>query len=191
MKKIFTIVVLAAIATLSAVAQPKAVGLRGLGYGSLDASYEHTVGPGFIEANLGFDYFYSYGFKASALYNYMIAQPAWTSRGTWGIYAGAGLSAGYVGDCSYGWGRKILSEEDIYNGKYHNLHAGYGAEISFPLQAGLEYTFWFPLQLSVDIRPYIGMHILNENNGGGYRKVNFYSRGLLGFIPTISVRYAF
>lgn len=190
MKKIFTIVVLSTIVAISAIAQPKAVGLRGLGYGALEADYEHTLGPGFVEANLGFDYTYAYGFKASALYNYMICQPSWTSRGTWGVYAGGGLSVGYVGDASFGWYKHAIYEEDIKSGRYKNLHAGYGAEISFPLQAGLEYTFWFPLQLSVDIRPYIGMHILN-NGYDGYKKVNFYSRGILGFIPTISVRYAF
>ena len=51
-------------------------------------------------------------------------------------------------------------------------------------QVGLEYTFWFPLQLSVDLRPQFG---LAAGNGGA----RFYSEGMFGFVPTIGVRYRF
>jgi hypothetical protein len=48
-------------------------------------------------------------------------------------------------------------------------------------QAGLEYQFWFPLQLSADLRPTFGIC-----DG------EFYGDGIVyGFIPTISVRYLF
>ena len=62
-------------------------------------------------------------------------------------------------------------------------------------QVGLEYTIWFPLQLSVDLRPVIGMHSnsgYTAHDGPHYgTRVGFYDNGLLGFAPTISVRYRF
>jgi len=66
-------------------------------------------------------------------------------------------------------------------------------------QVGIEYNFDFPLQISLDIRPYFGMHI----NDGRFRipntdtvvkyekKIGFYDNGLLGFAPCLSVRYRF
>jgi hypothetical protein len=63
----------------------------------------------------------------------MIAQPAWTSRGEWGFYAGPGASVGLgVGETNY-------------------LTLGAAGMV------GLEYTFWFPLQLSIDFRQHIGI----------------------------------
>jgi hypothetical protein len=48
-------------------------------------------------------------------------------------------------------------------------------------QVGLEYTFWFPLQLSADLRPRLC-----------YVNDSLWEHGLShGFIPTISVRYHF
>lgn len=181
MKKIFAIVVLSTIVAISAIAQPKAIGIRGIGFGALEADYEHTLGPGFIEADLGLDYLGGLGFKATGIYNYMICQPSWTSRGTWGVYAGGGLSLG--GLWTVGVKNDVLENENPYY--VHGL-----TEISFPIQAGLEYTFWFPLQLSVDMRPYFGMHV-RGNKYVDSKKVTFYKNGLWGFLPTISVRYAF
>ena len=86
----------------------------------------------------------------------MIAQPNWTSRGTWGFYAGPGAAVGLkLGN----------SERDGY---FHVAAAG---------MVGLEYTFWFPLQLSFDLRPQIGA-------GFGH--------GLYWAItPSLGVRYRF
>ena len=64
---------------------------------------------------------------------------------------------------------------------------------------GLEYTFDFPLQLCIDLRPCFGIHV---NDGKFYDKetgirvdyggkVGFYDNGLLGFAPSLSVRYCF
>ena len=52
--------------------------------------------------------------------------------------------------------------------------------LAFSAQAGIEYTFWFPLQLSVDLRPSYGIL-------GG----EFYKRGRIGFTPSLSARYRF
>ncbi len=87
----------------------------------------------------------------------MIAQPDWTSRGEWGFYAGPGASLGYG-----------------FNNSFHIAAVG---------QVGLEYTFWFPLQLSVDLRPQFGVAV--------HDGAHFYKGGLFGFVPTIGVRYRF
>ena len=118
-----------------------------LGYG-VEATYQHNLGSSnFLEANLGLDDFSI--LNLAATYNWMIAKPQWTDRGEWGFYAGAGAAVGFdQGPC-----------------------------IGAAGQVGLEYTFWFPLQLSVDIRPQLGL-------------VNT-KFGIWGWAPHLSVRYSF
>ena len=157
MKK-FLITMFAALAvTFAAQAQPRALGVT-MGY-NFDLSYQHQVhNADFIELNLG-----SFGFDNLDLYagyNFMIAQPAWTNRGEWGFYAGPGLAIG--------------------TGFDH----GYEFSLGFTAQVGLEYTFWFPLQLAIDIRPRFGFIVSHED-------VYFHENGLFGFTPTLSVRYRF
>ena len=136
---------------VAASAQPKALGLR-LGYGA-ELSYQHYIkGLNFIEADLGLgDFAY---LNVSATYNYMIAQPQWTESGSWGFYAGPGLALGL--------GQEVLN-------------------LGIAGQAGLEYTFEFPLQLSVDIRPQIGLISVGEAN----------KFGVWGWYPHLSARYVF
>lgn len=97
----------------------------------------------------------------------MIAQPDWTSQGEWGFYAGPGLA--------------LATGKDLFY-------------VGIAGQVGLEYTFEFPLQISVDVRPYLGMHSntgikMNDQQYAG--KSGFYNAGLAGFIPSISVKYRF
>ncbi|MDD5892208.1 MAG: hypothetical protein PUC72_06690, partial [Bacteroidales bacterium] len=85
MKKFFIAAALVLGFAVAASAQPRAIGLR-LGWGA-EASYQHTVyNEDFVEVDLGLCTFD--GLNASAVYNFMIAQPAWTDRGDWGFYAG-------------------------------------------------------------------------------------------------------
>ena len=155
MKRFILIAALMLGLAFAATAQPRAIGAR-MGWG-FEASYQHTVrGADFVEADLGL---FTTSLNAAAVYNFMIAQPAWTDRGRWGFYAGPGAALGL----------------GLFNNKGFNL-AGAG-------QVGLEYTFWFPLQLSIDLRPQIG---LNFHDG-----VGFYTPGLFGFAPCLSVRYRF
>ena len=130
----FILILIAALASVFiASAQPKALGLRA----GMDCqlSYEHAVSlEDFVEADLGVEFIYGYavGVNAAAAYNFMIAQPQWTDRGEWGFYAGPGASVGLgLGEANY-------------------LTLGAAGMV------GLEYTFWFPLQLSVDFRQHIG-----------------------------------
>ena len=88
MKKIILVAALVLGFAAAAAAQPRAVGLRG-GYG-VEATYQHTLGANFLEANLGLGGFN--GLNVAATYNWMIAQPNWTDRGEWGVYAGPGAA---------------------------------------------------------------------------------------------------
>ena len=104
-----------------------------------------------MEADLGL---FVNSINAAAIYNFMIAQPSWTDRGEWGFYAGPGAALGL--------------------GIMNNYNA---FSLSAAGQVGLEYTFWFPLQLSFDIRAQLGYGF---NHG-------FY----WGLGPALSVRYRF
>lgn len=153
MKKFFIAAALVLGFAVAASAQPRAIGLR-LGWGA-EASYQHTVyNEDFVEVDLGLCTFD--GLNASAVYNFMIAQPAWTDRGDWGFYAGPGLAVGMGG---------MLSKDEAY------FNLGVAGQV------GLEYTFWFPLQLSFDIRPVLGFGF----NYGFHWSV----------MPAIGVRYRF
>lgn len=157
MKK-FILITVAALSFAAAVnAQPRAIGGR-MGW-STEVSYQHTVGgDNFFEINLGT--FGFAGLMTTVNYNFMVAQPDWTSRGDWGVYVGPGVAI------STGFSKE------------------YAASLAAVGQVGLEYTFWFPLQLSVDLRPQFG--VLFANN-----QAYFHRSGLFGFVPTLSVRYRF
>ena len=161
MKKIIILATL--ILTAATVyAQPRAIGGR-IGSG-LEVSYQHNAGgsENFHEINLGLA-FIGLGVDAAYAYDFMIAQPEWTAKGQWGFYAGPAANVGWSA-----WG--------LYS--YNTFHLGVGGQI------GLEYTFDFPLQISLDMRPTLGVRF-----GSGY--VGFYSGGLWGFIPSLSLRYRF
>lgn len=137
MKKIFWTIALLLGLGLAAAAQPKAIGLRG-GLFEQELSYEHWMtlfdnDYDFVEAELGV--FNGNGFKFTAMYNFTFAQPEFTDRGEWGMYAGPGVLAGFG---SY------KNDEGVAKG---------APFIGLAAQLGIEYTFWFPLQLSLDFRP--------------------------------------
>lgn len=189
---IATLIIIMGFITIASAQGPRSAGLR-IGGTGLDAVYQHSMNENqFIEGNLGMDFGYdasgNAGFKATAIYNFIWARPAWTDKGKWAIYAGPGVSIGMVDDLvPY----KILGETQYFNDN--------GFMLSVTGQVGLEYTFDFPLQLSIDLRPFIGLHV----NDGKFRipatnenvnfesKINFYGNGPLTFIPSLSVRYRF
>lgn len=134
MKKVLLILAVLLGFTVAASAQSRVIGLRGgfLDGGLAQLRYEYTMGAdNFIEGNLGG--YISKGstcFDLTGLYNFMLAHPDWTSSGEWGVYVGPGASLGtYMDDDKSA------------------LRLGVCAQV------GLEYTFDFPLHLSVDIRP--------------------------------------
>ena len=148
MKKLTIIIVAMLLGAVAAVAQPKAIGLRGGLFGPAfngEISYEHwaTIFDNdydFLEAELGV--FGGNGFMGTLLYNFTFVQPEFTDRGEWGIYGGPGVVSGYGNGLSV---KTVNGEvvEKIKNTPFIGITA----------QLGMEYTFWFPLQLSVDFRP--------------------------------------
>ena len=156
MKKIILMAVAVLGFTVAAVAQPRAIGAR-LGYGA-EVSYQHSLGENFVQADLGLLGFGA-NINATATYNWMIAQPQWTDRGEWGFYAGPGaaLGFGFVPNANY-------------------INVGVAGMV------GLEYTFWFPLQLSIDFRPQLGCVIVPKAGAAFYFD---------SWCPALSVRYRF
>ena len=152
MKKIILLAAMMLSLAVAASAQPRAIGAR-LGWG-IDFSYQHTVKDAdFVEANLGLNNFNS--LDLSAVYNFMIAQPQWTDRGEWGFYAGPGATVGFG----------IGNEKNFFN-------------LSAAGMVGLEYTFWFPLQLSIDFRQHLGL---------GFGGIGFYNLSSI----CLGIRYRF
>ena len=157
MKHCFLTIFLILVTALGVSAQPKSLGVR-IG-GECQISYQHNDGPGgnFLELDMGVQAL-GKGLSAAAAYNFMIAQPQWTEKGQWGFYVGPAVKLAYV-----------------WMGGY--LVAG--------AQVGLEYTFGFPLQISLDIRPAVGVAM------EGKCAFFFGGEALYGSVPAISLRYRF
>lgn len=164
MKKIIIIVTALLLGATAAMAQPKAIGLRGGLFGLAfngEISYEHWAtffdnDYDFLEAELGV--FGGNGFKGTMMYNFTFAQPEFTDRGEWGLYGGPGVVAGY--------GTGINKNNEKVAAPF----------LGAAVQLGLEYTFWFPLQVSVDFRPTFMIPALMNSNWYGF---------------AVSARYAF
>lgn len=125
MKKILLILAAALLFGAAAAAQPRALGIRA-GWGA-EVDYEHALGDAyFLEGSLGLGSFQNSFVSLSGLFNFVLARPDWTPRGDWSVYAGPGVGAIFARDFGAGG---ILGD------------------------IGLEYRFWFPLQLSLDLRP--------------------------------------
>ena len=181
----------AADAKIKSTASPRAMGLR-IGATGFDASYQHIIKKNqFFQGDLGVDFGYSAnghaGVRATATYNFIWARPAWTSKGYWAIYAGPGLSLGYVNDMF-----SIRVGDEV---KYTPKKAGVnGFMLALAAQVGLEYTFDFPMSMALEVRPVFGMHINDGVELGGVtyaHRMSFYDNGMLGFVPTFALRYRF
>ena len=163
MKKSFILVAILAVVSVGmAVAQPRAIGVN-IGYGA-DISYQHTLSEAnMLDISLNLPSFAGIGAKVT--YDWInpfgTAVP-WEYEGAWNWYLGVGASGGMYG----------LLNSNIDNAWY----AGVAGHV------GIEYQFWFPLQLSHDYRPTIG--ILGAN------KIAFNPYGLYDGI-SLGVRYLF
>lgn len=171
MKKYLFVAVLA-FASVMAYAQPRAIGGK---VGAFDGvSYEHSLGENsMVEIELGwganshvngttiYSYsgttdiynwsFYGSTLQLAATYDWIDpfnAKFPWDKKGEWHWYLGVGAVTGY------GW----LDDASFYkNGQYfdHAVVNNWGF-IGAAGRAGVEYDFWFPLQLSIDYRPSLG-----------------------------------
>lgn len=190
MKRIIIALAIVIASSISSYAQERAAGIR-VGASGFDMVYQHSLSKNtFIEGNMGFDFGArsNTGLKFTGTYNMILARPAWTDMGSWALYAGAGVSIGDVYD---------LVKYDFSGFNRHYADDGFLMALAF--QAGVEFNFDFPLQLAIDMRPMVGLHI----NDGQFRvpktnetiklekKVTGYNHGILGLIPSLSVRYRF
>lgn len=163
MKKFLLIAVLA-VASLAAYAQPRAIGAR-LGYGA-EFSYQHGFGESnMLELEVGVPTFN--GLEVACTYDWIDpfgATVPWNEKGEWHWYMGVGGAV-----ATGGW-------------KFNNGFIGACGRF------GIEYDFWFPLQLSIDFRPTLGVALAGNGNGGvaaafGY---DVYAGGL-----GLGIRYKF
>jgi hypothetical protein len=163
MKKYLFVAILAVISVM-AYAQPRAIGGR-LGYGA-EFSYEHTMDEkNMISLEVGVPGFK--GLEVACTYDWIDpfnAVVPWNEKGEWHWYMGVGGALQ-----TWGWG-------------FSNLFAGVAGRF------GIEYDFWFPLQLSIDFRPTIGALAGRDANGNAFMGFGYdvYASGL-----GLGIRYKF
>jgi len=136
-------------------AQPRAIGGR-LGWG-LEFSYQHGLGSNMLQVDVGLPGFAEQGIHAVVVYDWLFPISSWKEAGEWNWYAGVGGTAGL-----YGFKESV----------------GF---IGVAGMIGVEYTFKFPLQLSLDYRPAIGPTFRKNDVGFGWHA---YTLGL-------GIRYKF
>ena len=163
MKKLVLLSLFVVAMATAAFAQPRAIGAR-IGYGA-EVSYQHTLSEqNMVQVDLGLPGFNS--IEAVATYNWM--NPGghmipWEHKGEWNWYAGVGAGGGFR------WGDALYPAQGF---------AGVAGMV------GVEYNFWFPLQLSVDYRPMVGIQASSN-------QVGFYGGGLFAGAIALGARYIF
>ncbi len=158
-----------------AYAQPRAIGLR---LGAFDGiSYQHAVGDNnMFEIEAGFGWMGRaerwwhdsgasyhgrwYGHNVQLAFTYDWIDPfgatfPWEHKGEWHWYMGVGAAGGY-GWYAYGYAPG-------YGWVGGNGNWGFGAAAG---RVGVEYDFWFPLQISIDWRPTLGAALMDDGMGG-------------------------
>ena len=157
MKKTLVLMVVAILASSTLCAQARALGGRSFYIGEA-VSYQHQLTEKtMLEAELGLS-LSSVGVEAVVTHDWLFPITSWQKRGTWNWYAGVGLGAGaYL---------------------FSNTTIGVAGRI------GIEYNFWFPMQISIDYRPLIGP----AWNGV---TVSFNGEGLVRSAVGLSLRYLF
>lgn len=159
MKKLLLVAIFAVAGIAAAVAQPRAIGVN-IGYG-VDVSYQHSIGESnMVDLSVNIPAFNGIG--ATATYDWVNpfgTQIPWDYKGDWNWNLGVGAGAGIYG----------FKDPAVYVGAVGHV--------------GVEYNFWFPLQLSVDWRPNIGIVT-------AHKMVDFNTSGLYTGI-TLGVRYLF
>ena len=157
-KSLILAAILAVISVGSALAQPRAIGAN-IGYG-IDLSYQHSLGEAnMIDVSVNVPFLEGIG--ATATYDWVNPFGAvipWDYEGQWNWNLGVGAGLG------------------IYGFKVPAFYAGVVGHV------GISYDFWFPMQLSLDYRPNIGIV--------GGEGLTFNTSGLYSGI-TLGVRYLF
>lgn len=195
MKKILLLAVMAVASISLAVAQPRAIGGR-LGYG-VEFSYEHGFGESNkLSLDAGFPGLFMNGIGVEGVVTYDWINPfgadfskVWDKKGEWNWYMGVGAGVG-------GFLNRVVPA--AIAGKEYGAYWNNSAFVGAAGRIGVEYNFWFPLQLAIDWRPVIGPSF------NGYREydpaedkfvrkanVKFNMAGLYMGGVALSVRYRF
>ncbi|MBQ2440926.1 MAG: hypothetical protein II502_01885 [Paludibacteraceae bacterium] len=168
MKRILLIIItILSVNSLSYAGGPRAIGAN-LG-GGFDFSYQHAIGTkNMLDISAGFPWAamsgYGFGLGGGVTFDWINpfnTQIHWEEDGEWNWYMGIGASGGLL------FGKDTEQGTGAYTGLLGHI--------------GVEYDFEFPLQLSLDWRPTMGVYI----NGGS----EFYMPGL--FAISLGVRYKF
>ena len=182
MKKILFVAVLA-FASVMAYAQPRAIGGRLGAFNGV--SYEHGFGDSnMLEIELG------WSIDGRTDFWRTVAGERYHER-WWGSTVQTAVTYDWIDP----FGAKF---PEMPKGEWH-WYMGVGGAVAAPFQFngfsigaagrfGIEYDFWFPLQLSIDLRPTLGFGLFPEGEGGKPRpgvSTDIYSA--LGF----AVRYKF
>ena len=192
MKKILFVAILA-MASVMVYAQPRAIGAR---LGAFDGiSYQHTIGAGMLEVEAGWsvdartDFFentpagqvhtraWGQTVQAAVTYDWIdpfSATVPWNEKGEWHWYMGVGAAGGY------GWNAWGDFNAATVGGRYDWGFIGAAGRI------GIEYDFWFPLQLSLDWRPTLGASLFDNLNNGVKSGLYWEMTGI-----ALGVRYKF
>lgn len=164
-KSLILTTILALVCVGSAIAQPRAIGVN-IGSG-IGISYQHSFGETNmldVAANVPI-LFQGLGIGGVVTYDWINpfgTAVTWTHQGQWNWYLGVGAAGGMYG---------------LFSTEAANVwHVGVAGHV------GIEYQFWFPLQLSLDWRPTIGI--------AGDNGIDFNTNGLYDGI-TLGVRYLF
>lgn len=159
MKKVFLVAVMAIVSVAYAAAQPRAIG-GNIGYG-ISFSYQHSLGAANM-IDLVAEVPCFNGIGATCTYDWInpfSTSIPWDYRGSWNWAMGVGAGLG------------------MGNFKAPNLYFGVVGHV------GIAYDFWFPMELSFDYRPNIGL--VSVEKGVGFNTTGLYS-GI-----TLGIRYLF
>lgn len=162
MKKLLLVAFVAMFGALTAVAQPRAIGGNvGAGIGF---SYQHGFGEKNMLDVAATIPFVNWGVGGHVTYDWIDpfnTSFPWDKKGEWHWAMGVGGAGGIYGFSDVAW------------------YVGAAGHI------GVAYDFWFPLELSVDWRPSIGV-LGNHDGSFGFNVPGLYAGNI-----TIGVRYLF
>lgn len=204
MKRFFLVAAMLVMTSAAMVmAQPRAIGLRGtIGVG---LSYEHQLKQNMLSVDVDFLTSVAQQFVpgVEGVVTYDWINPfgtsfPWNKRGEWNWYMGVGAGVGASFSKSTYPMTDILSGSTIGTIQNINNSIFFGAAG----RVGVEYNFWFPLQLSVDWRPVIGPAFNLNTSRSSFENlpdirvdntmtVDYNVAGLVIGAVSLSIRYKF
>jgi len=203
MKKLTILVILLITTCTIAMAQPRAIGVR-LG-AAVGASYQHGLGEkNMLQIDLEFPVFTH--MTVSAIYDWIIPMNV-PGKGQLNLFAGVGGTVGLGWNLAYQYGTMKDGAGNKWKirgyGYGYSWGAGYGygrSGVGRPLfgvfgatgHFGVEYMFWFPLQVFCDWKPTFGGFIGSwkwKDADSKWKYSGFYVPGLYNI--AVGARYCF